>query len=147
MEFARSLAGYYVSTYVLGCDSRTADNVMLSPTGELFNFELTCLNLRERMASLPLEYCTSPADNTGGLRGGYKSHELDPANNKSSASASNPPVTPPYPGFNSLAASVGNALKTTAYVQYIYSAYRYIDLSSPTLICYTPLLSMHPAPL
>ena len=118
LEFARSLAGYYVSTYVLGCDSRTADNVMLSPTGDIFNFELSCLNIRERLAVLPLEY----SQDSTGLQGGYKSNELDPANNRKSSgysgmSGSSSPkavLTPPYPGFNSLATSVGSVLKSTA---------------------------------
>jgi hypothetical protein len=50
LKFARSLAGWYVSSYVLHIINRTAENIFLLPSGEIFNFELNCLNLEERIA-------------------------------------------------------------------------------------------------
>ncbi len=68
LKFARSLAGWYVSSYVLHVMNRTADNIMFLPTGEVFNFELTCFNLEERLFKMKndkkllveVPYCPKP---------------------------------------------------------------------------------------
>ncbi len=52
LRYARSLAGWYVSSYVLHVNNRSADNILFLPTGEVFNFELNCLNLEERIAKM-----------------------------------------------------------------------------------------------
>eukprot|EP00605_Chrysophyceae_sp_TOSAG23-4_P000889 GSChrysophyteH1.ASY1.ANO1.980.1 assembled CDS len=52
LKFARSLAGWYVSTYVLHTINRTAENIMFLPTGEVFNFEMNCFNIHERIRKI-----------------------------------------------------------------------------------------------
>jgi hypothetical protein len=46
-RFARSLANFYIQSYVLGISGRDMNNVMILPSAEVFHFELNFLNLHE----------------------------------------------------------------------------------------------------
>ena len=51
--FAKSLAGFYLSSLVLGLRDRCADNVMIRATGHVFNVECAALGLGRALAATP----------------------------------------------------------------------------------------------